>query len=486
MYGRQAQESYRISPFHLFAFIGVAFYIAWLMLQYLNPLLTSPELAPDSKGIGPHLLFFVSTPLALVAAWGCSNRLSTPQGLRALVAVGILLAPLVSLGPYFIPANSAALAATLWALSGIGYAALLMLWTTVLVTLEGHRVILFLAAAAGAGAALFVFVLALVDSATFLFTALMPVLSALFFLISFRFRHLLPLENTELLSVSAADSDGKDPVSPSIIADSLSYAVCLGVGIWYALHELAYPANIICIGAACALACILMFVDALRFRVFTEKLQLKLFLPLAALTVFPLSFLSPPVTYVFVFLLFVAFVPSLLSNYGSASECIRVFELSPLRVFAYGRAWCILGALAGYLFAAYAFRGPWAAGNGVLLGFCALFALFILAATCLLRDHYPTSSEVKEDDDLELAPSEMFRDSLSERTEVVAGRFGLSPRQSEVLHLLAKGRNTSYIQEHLVISHYTAKAHIYNIYQKMGIHSRQDLLNLIEQVELGN
>ncbi|MDR1357900.1 MAG: LuxR C-terminal-related transcriptional regulator [Coriobacteriales bacterium] len=34
------------------------------------------------------------------------------------------------------------------------------------------------------------------------------------------------------------------------------------------------------------------------------------------------------------------------------------------------------------------------------------------------------------------------------------------------------------------MSHYTAKAHIYNIYQKMGIHSRQELLNLIEMVEL--
>lgn len=47
--------------------------------------------------------------------------------------------------------------------------------------------------------------------------------------------------------------------------------------------------------------------------------------------------------------------------------------------------------------------------------------------------------------------------------------------------LLAKGRNASYIEESLFISYHTTKAHIYRIYQKLGIHSQQELIDAVEQ-----
>ena len=65
----------------------------------------------------------------------------------------------------------------------------------------------------------------------------------------------------------------------------------------------------------------------------------------------------------------------------------------------------------------------------------------------------------------------------------VAGHFGLTNRQTEVLHLLAKGRNAAYIQKQLVISQHTAKAHIYSIYKKTETHSQQDLMDLVENWE---
>lgn len=66
----------------------------------------------------------------------------------------------------------------------------------------------------------------------------------------------------------------------------------------------------------------------------------------------------------------------------------------------------------------------------------------------------------------------------------MADRYGLSSRQREVLTMLAKGRNAEYITEKLVISSHTAKAHIYNIYQKTGVHSRQELMDLVEGAEI--
>lgn len=61
-----------------------------------------------------------------------------------------------------------------------------------------------------------------------------------------------------------------------------------------------------------------------------------------------------------------------------------------------------------------------------------------------------------------------------------AAKFALSPRERDVLELLVRGRNGPYIREALNISENTVKTHIRNIYGKLGINSRQELLSLFE------
>ena len=60
----------------------------------------------------------------------------------------------------------------------------------------------------------------------------------------------------------------------------------------------------------------------------------------------------------------------------------------------------------------------------------------------------------------------------------IADEFGLSPRELEVFEMLAEGRDRTYIQEKLVISRNTVKAHVKHIYAKLDIHSHQDLIAL--------
>lgn len=73
-------------------------------------------------------------------------------------------------------------------------------------------------------------------------------------------------------------------------------------------------------------------------------------------------------------------------------------------------------------------------------------------------------------------------DALEEIDPVdrVSAAFDLSPRESEVLSLLAKGRSTPYIQNHLGVAFGTAQAHVRHVYEKTGVHSRQELLDLVE------
>ncbi|MBQ9955816.1 MAG: hypothetical protein IJO87_10425 [Eggerthellaceae bacterium] len=62
--------------------------------------------------------------------------------------------------------------------------------------------------------------------------------------------------------------------------------------------------------------------------------------------------------------------------------------------------------------------------------------------------------------------------------------YALSPREREILTTLLKGRDAKYIMDTFYISQSTAKTHIYNIYRKFDVHSRQELLDFIEDIEL--
>lgn len=74
-------------------------------------------------------------------------------------------------------------------------------------------------------------------------------------------------------------------------------------------------------------------------------------------------------------------------------------------------------------------------------------------------------------------------DRASIRAADLSRRYGLSPREEEVLQLLALGSTVSDIEGALYVSQGTVKAHISHIYRKLGIHSRQELTSLIEDPE---
>ncbi len=67
------------------------------------------------------------------------------------------------------------------------------------------------------------------------------------------------------------------------------------------------------------------------------------------------------------------------------------------------------------------------------------------------------------------------------KVNAVAASADLSPRQVEVLKYLSYGRNAETISKELFISRSTAKSHIYTIYKKVGVHTQQELLDLIQE-----
>ncbi len=57
----------------------------------------------------------------------------------------------------------------------------------------------------------------------------------------------------------------------------------------------------------------------------------------------------------------------------------------------------------------------------------------------------------------------------------------LTSRETDVLRLLARGRNAAYIQQELALTHSTVKSYVADVYRKLNAHSHQELIDLVEQ-----
>lgn len=81
------------------------------------------------------------------------------------------------------------------------------------------------------------------------------------------------------------------------------------------------------------------------------------------------------------------------------------------------------------------------------------------------------------------AESATTADRIERHCAAVARDFGLTPRESEVIVLLAYGRTLAIIARDLHIAQGTARTHIENIYRKLDVHKQQELIDLVENHE---
>lgn len=82
---------------------------------------------------------------------------------------------------------------------------------------------------------------------------------------------------------------------------------------------------------------------------------------------------------------------------------------------------------------------------------------------------------------VERAPEPSVRDTLEARCARVAAASALSPREAEVLVYLARGFAPAYIAKELVLSISTVRTHVRNIYRKLNVNKREELLHLIDE-----
>lgn len=80
--------------------------------------------------------------------------------------------------------------------------------------------------------------------------------------------------------------------------------------------------------------------------------------------------------------------------------------------------------------------------------------------------------------DEEAARARTTPDHAADRIELLAAEHRLTTREQEILAYLAEGHSGAYISDVLFISPNTVRTHIHNIYRKLDVSSREDILRL--------
>lgn len=121
-------------------------------------------------------------------------------------------------------------------------------------------------------------------------------------------------------------------------------------------------------------------------------------------------------------------------------------------------------------------------GQGdVALTAVALVAVYLVAMVSmfLFKDRKLNMGEVVDP----MPTSVRQGDALEVRCAAIAQAHGFTPRESEILVHLGQGRTARAISEKLVVSENTVKYHIKSIYQKLDVHARDEVIDLIERGE---
>ena len=151
------------------------------------------------------------------------------------------------------------------------------------------------------------------------------------------------------------------------------------------------------------------------------------------------------------------------------------FNMPPIRTFLIARVAFGLSDIAGGLIAAFVLGDAVSEIMGVVVfALCeAVVALMIFIFVVLHR--FNTTHDDDEGKQKRQSDNIQIRDAC----ERIADACKLSPRERDVFFLLAEGRSTARVKEELCIAEGTVNTHVRNIYSKLGVHTRQEMLDVI-------
>lgn len=458
----------KIGVEELLGFMG----FATLVLALCGLFLVIPRAATgEGEALRVQLLASVALIVGFAAAHGLAHRLATHRCRTLLVAACLGLAAFGAACLVPLAADAALIPCACVAAIGVG--ALACLWFGFLCLQQPKMVCFYVSTGVFAGmtGALLIEYLHEVVAGVLLVTAF--ALSVGSYVGILRLKDRKPLPDP----VDNAESDKRSSISwqSMIMLAFVYFEAGLLFHVTLALDLVPFA----CLGAMAA--SLALAVDAVRSRVITERSMLAPMVPMTLGALLLMFSYGPAVQRVAVALLAAIATVFIVFGWTALAGHVRIFKLSALRVFAKARMADYVAVAAGLGFGYLAVSLDRANPLDALRLCIVLSLVYAIIASFCRKPRFPDPSLENEEG---ATPATGGNSLWRRRCRALSDQYDLSERQHEVLVLIAQGRNAKYIQEALTISLSTAQTHIRNIYRKVGVHSRQELLSLIESTKL--
>ncbi|MFZ3171128.1 MAG: helix-turn-helix transcriptional regulator [Carboxydocellales bacterium] len=466
---------------------GLGITQGWLWLFFLNgPLLHS---ATAKYGGNPETLFitfllFNSISYLLIAKFSKNASPFRQKLLFTILSVALMTAGTLVTGfmPKDNPVFSANLLITLGILmSGFGSAMLISAWGEQYCTLQANQASLAFGIAVTVGTIIFFVISILPLPIAILITAFIPLLSMI----------LLLLDAGTLTETESTDPSRKTASFPFptrlvvlvilfYLAGGLMYKL-IASGQQLGFYENFWLTNIVYFAVCLSAGGILYFKPSLDLR----------FIYLPILPLLGIGFVIFPVLHSFYPVVPFTFLQTGFALFDLYTWIIFVYLASrhrfPLSVIAWGMFLITSTIMTGeFLFTRIFSEIIISMNETALISLLATLLMFI--GTVVFRGEPETfagwhspSEPIKPNQDetnlsgLEMACSINYETNYSSQ---FALQYKLTPREKQILELLLEGRNNPYIRESLNISNNTLKTHLRNVYRKLSINDRQELLDL--------
>ncbi len=401
---------------------------------------------------------------------------------RRLQKAGILLFSAVAAISSF---TAYALEATLplvfdffaWSLAGMGLACLLVIWIELIAAFPRKSCALALVASIALGAPVYL----VMNLLPFPFNIGMLCLCPL---VSLGISVLLERDPSIVMPafVPLLESRKKTRLTPLFKVVCISYGIVFGVGIGATTQFgesdmlLGGIALVLIAGAGAAWLVLRDTPDLAR-----RMSSFRLLFPVLIVALIPMSFLQGVAAASCNMLLLGCYVFFEALDIELALDIAHTRNATRLHLVGTTQACLYIGLLLGHAI------GLAVTSSGVMdyamLSMAALALVVLLAVIITFAPLSPLvePTAAKRDKAMPADEEEDAVDTWQAHCERVAQDAGLSARETEVFMLLAKGRGIEHIQNKLCISGHTVKTHVYNIYRKMEINSREELLDAVEQ-----
>lgn len=445
--------------------LGVGFYRAWTETVYVNSSVQFPSQGPESFAC--YNIVSIATLVVIALLAKRLSPLCRVKGIFPLTFVLMVASTLMNFGSIVQPAWGPTLAVPAVLCGGVGISLVMMLWSEFYGCINPFRTALYYAASIVLGAVVLWVFKGLLFWWLCVGAALLPLASLLSLSKSLK---LLPTDEQP----HAAWGKFQFPVKPVALVALYSFAYGLRESVFFSSPLGLHSSFGVLVPSVAIIAGIWFFRE--RFRL---SLIWKMALPLMLLSLLPFDFMLPfgqrfsdfcaVASYTACLILVMVIMGNLSYRYGVCALWLFAIERA-VRLVA-----VLLGLGASSLMSAYLVDG-WAE---IVLD--VVIVLVMVAATLvLLSEKELCSTWGVVLDEVPADQEEMLeKNRLGMKCTELSKQFGLSSREEEVLLLLAQKKRRSTIEHELYIAESTLKTHIRHIYQKLEVHSKEELYDLV-------